>query len=126
MSTHITVTTGIYDAIKDVIRRKKVTKEEESRLIAELKDAQQVLRRDLPADTVTVNRVVKIKDHTENQERVYIFVPSTKAKVKKNKHSILSDMALATVGYKVGDVIEWPFREGNKKIEILDVSVFEG
>lgn len=126
MSTHITVTTGIYDAIKDVIRRKKVTKEEESRLIAELKDAQQVLRRDLPADTVTVNRVVKIKDHTENQEREYIFVPSTKAKVKKNKHSILSDIALATVGYKVGDVIEWPFREGNKKIEILDVSVFEG
>lgn len=126
MSTNITVTTGIYDAVKDVIRRKRVTKDEEARLIAELKDATQVLRRDLPQEYVTVNRVVKIKDHTLNEEQEYIFVPSTRAKVKKNKHSILSEMALATVGYKVGDVIDWPFKDGGRKIEIMEVSVFEG
>lgn len=125
MSTHITVTTGIYDAIKEVIRTRKVSIPEINRLTAELKDAQQVLRRDLPADTVTVNRVVKIKDHTENEEKEYIFVPSSRANLKKNKYSILSDIALATVGYKVGDIIEWPFKDGDKKIEILEVSVFE-
>ena len=125
MSTHITVTTGIYDAIKEVIRTRKVSIPEINRLTAELKEAQQVLRRDLPEDTVTVNRVVKIKDHTENEEKEYIFVPSPRANPKKNKYSILSDIALATVGYKVGDVIEWPFKDGDKKIEILEVSVFE-
>lgn len=48
-----------------------------------------------------------------------------KAKPKKNKHSILSDIALATVGYKVGDIINWPFRDGERKIEILKVENWE-
>ncbi|CAH0240840.1 GreA/GreB family elongation factor [Chryseobacterium sp. Bi04] len=126
MSDHIIVTTGIYDAIKDTLRRKKVSIQEENRLSQELRKAKQVLRRDLPADIVTVNRKVTLKDHTLDLEHEYIFVPSTQAKLKKNKHSILSDIALAVVGYKVGDVIEWPFKDGERKIEILKVAPWEG
>ncbi|MET3537253.1 GreA/GreB family elongation factor [Chryseobacterium limigenitum] len=126
MSDNIIVTTGIYDAIKDHLRRKKVSRDEENRLTGELRKAKQVLRRDLPSDIVTVDRKVTIKDHTQDFEHEYIFVASTKAKPKKNKYSILSDIALATVGYKVGDVIEWPFKEGERKIEILKVEALEG
>lgn len=121
MSEHIILTTGIYDAIKDHVRRKKVSIEEENKLIAELKTAKQVLRRDLPKDVVTVGKVVTVKDHTLNDEKEYIFVASNQAKLKKNKYSILSDIALATVGYRVGDVINWPFKDGERKIEILNV-----
>ncbi|MCT3815925.1 transcription elongation factor GreAB [Elizabethkingia anophelis] len=125
MSEHIIVTTGIYDVIKDQLRRKKVTPEQEIRLANELKTAKQVLRRDLPKEVVTVNRRVVIKDHTADTEKEYIFVPSTKAKTQKSKYSILSDIALATVGYKVGDIIDWPFVDGERKIEILKVEPFE-
>lgn len=125
MSDNIIVTTGIYDAIKDHLRRKKVSKNEENRLTGELRKAKQVLRRDLPSDVVTVGRKVTIKDHTQDFEHEYVFVSTTKAKPKKNKYSILSDIALATVGYKVGDVIEWPFKEGERKIEILKVETFK-
>lgn len=121
MEKHIIVTTGIYDAIKDTIRRKKVSLEEEKRLAEELRKAKQVLRRELPEDVVTVDRKVVLKDHTQNEEKEYLFVASTRAKPKKNKHSILSDIALATVGYRVGDVIDWPFRDGERRIEILKV-----
>lgn len=120
----IVVTTGIYDAIKDHLRRKKVSIEAETLLADELKNAKQVLRRDLPENIVTVNKIVKVKDHTDNEEKEYIFVPSTKEKIKKNKHSILSDMALATIGYPVGTVLEYPFPDGEKKIEILSVEDF--
>ncbi|MDR6921884.1 MULTISPECIES: GreA/GreB family elongation factor [Chryseobacterium] len=126
MSDHITVTTGIYDAIKDTLRRKKVSKEEEKRLTEELRKAKQVLRRDLPEDIVTVERKVTLKDHTLDFEHEYIFVSSAKSKPAKNKHSILSDIALAVVGYRVGDVISWPFREGERKIEILKVEPWKG
>lgn len=126
MSEHIIVTTGIYDAIKDTLRRKKVSIGEENRLTEELRKAKQVLRRDLPEDIVTVNRKVTLKDHTLNFEHEYIFVPSTREKLKKNKHSILSDIALAVVGYKVGDIIDWPFRDGERKIEIVKVEAWEG
>ncbi len=122
MSNQIVLTTGIYDVVKDYVRRKRVSINEENRLIEELRDAKQVLRRDLPEDVVTVERKVTIKDHTLNEEQEYIFVPtSIKPKPRKNKYSILSDMALATVGYKVGDIINWPFKEGERKIEILKV-----
>jgi regulator of nucleoside diphosphate kinase len=121
MSENITVTTGIYDAIKEQLRRKRVSIPEEKRLAEELKNATQVLRRDLPENVVTVDRKVTLKDHTNNTETEYLFVPSSKEKIKKNKHSILSDIALSVVGYKVGDVIEWPFRDGDRKIEILKV-----
>lgn len=121
MSDQIILTTGIYDAIKDHLRRKKVSHNEEVRLASELRNALQVRRRVLPEDVVTVNRKVTIKDLSQNKEEEYIFVGVAEAKPKKNKHSILSDMALATVGYKVGDVIEWPFRDGERRIEILKV-----
>ena len=121
MSNKIILTTGIYEAIKDHLRRKKVSPNEEIRLASELRNSQQVRRRALPEDVVTVNRKVTIKDHSQNKEEEYIFVGVAEARPKKNKHSILSDMALATVGYKVGDVIEWPFRDGERRIEILKV-----
>lgn len=121
MSENIVVTTGIYDLIKDQIRRKRVSQAEEEILNNELRTAKQVLRRELPEDVVTVNRKVTIKDHTNNNEESYIFVDSNKERKKKGKHAITSDIAMATVGYKKGDVITWPFRDGERKIEILNV-----
>ena len=125
MSQNITLTTGIYDAIKDHLRRKKVTKNEEVRLTSELRNAVQVRRRELPENVVTVDRKVTVKDHTLNKEEEYIFVGVAQARPKKNKHSILSDMALATMGYKVGDIVEYPFKDGERRIEILKVENWE-
>jgi len=124
MSKNVILTTGIYDMIKEHVRRNKVTKEEGELLLLELKTAQQVLRRDLPSDIVTVNRRVKIKDYTDNKKKEYMFVPSTKANNKKGKSSILCDVAVATLGRQVGDVIHWPFKDGEKKLEILNVENF--
>lgn len=124
MSENIILTTGIYDLIKDHVRRKKVTKQEEELLISELKNAKQVLRKELPTNIVTVNRWVKILDHTTKQESEFLFVSPMKEKLKKGKHSILSNTALAIVGRKTGDIITWPFQEGPKKIEILKVEAF--
>lgn len=121
MSENVILTTGIYDMIKDHIRRKKVTIEEENLLISELKTAKQVLRRDLPDNVVTVNRRVRIMDHTANKEQEYTFVPTTKTNPKKGKVSILCDVAVAIIGRQEGDVIEWPFKGGERKLEILKV-----
>ena len=121
MSENVILTTGIYDLIKDHVRRKKVSKQEEELLLLELKNAKQVLRRDLPENIVTVDRRVKIKDHTDSSENEYMFVSTTKTKPKKGKFSILSEVAVATVGRQVGDIINWPFKDGERKLEILKV-----
>lgn len=121
MSTNIVLTTGVYDLIKDHLRRKKTTIQEEEILLAQLKSAKQVRRKELPTDVVSINTQIRIKDLSDNQERSYHLVSADQEKVKKGKLSILSDIALATVGNKVGDVIEWPFKDGDKMIEIMSV-----
>lgn len=123
MSENIIVTTGIYDLIKEQIRRKQVSKQEEERLNQELRSAQQVLRKDLPENIVTVNRRVTIKDHSDNTEATYTFVSTGRERRKKGKYSIMSEMGIATVGYKEGDTITWPFPNGTKKLEILKVEL---
>ncbi|KEY19458.1 GreA/GreB family elongation factor [Kaistella antarctica] len=121
MSENIVLTTGIYDLIKEHLRRRKTTLQEEQILLDQLKSAQQVLRKELPTDVVTINCEVNVKDVETNEEQKYLLVDASKEKVKKGKYSILSPIGLAMVGNKIGDVIEWPFEEGAKKLEILSV-----
>lgn len=125
MSQNIILTTGIYDLIKDHVRRKKVTPQEEELLLGELKKATQVLRRDLPQDIVSVNRKVTYKDHLNNEEKTVLFVGPKKSKPGKGKISILSDEGIAMVGYKAGNFIEWPSKKGDLKLEILKVEEAE-
>lgn len=123
MSQNVILTTGTYDLIKDHIRRKKVTPQEEELLLAQLKGASQVLRKNLPEDIVSINRKITYKNHTTNEEKTILLVGPEMAKTSKNKISVLSDEGIAMVGYKVGDVIEWPAKKGNLKLEILKVEV---
>lgn len=122
MENKVVLTTGIYDLIKDHIRRRKVTLEQEAVLVEELRNANQVLRKDLPEDIVTVDRKIVIKDLSMNLQREMFIVGPKKAKIQKNRFSILSDIGLATVGHKVGETVTWPTPQGEKKFEILEVS----
>ena len=122
MSQNIVLTTGIYDLIKEHIRRKKATAAEEEVLKEQLKNATQVPRKDLPSDVVSVDTVVTVKNLTTNEEEVYKFVAPAKAKARNQTLSIVDQMGLALVGYTVGAKIEWPLEgEEFKKMEILKV-----
>jgi|SRR5690606_18017423 len=121
MSANIILTTGVYDLIKDQIKRKKFTKEQEEILLEKLKITQQVLRRELPTDVVALERKIHVKDHSTSEEMNFLLVGPKAAKVSKNKFSVLSDVGVATVGYKIGDVIQWPTEKGTKQYEILHV-----
>lgn len=123
MSEPIIVTTGMYDLIKNQIHRKRVSKEQESLLLEELKNAKQVLRRELPVDVVTVDRIVTVKNNEDGSQKNYHFVADDHRKVSKGRYSILSDIALALMGRRVGDVLDWPFENGPMKIEIVNVEI---
>ncbi|NGY36008.1 transcription elongation factor GreAB [Flavobacterium sp. XN-5] len=121
MSQNIILTTGIYDLIKDHIRRKKTTATEEEVLKLQLKNAQQVTRKNLPEGIVTVDARVTVKNLDTGQEEIFTFVAPDKAKKRNNTESILTQAGLALVGCKVGDVINWVFEEQEKQLEILKV-----
>jgi len=121
MSQHLILTTGLYDLIKDHVRRKKVTPAEEVMLINQLKFAKQVRRRELPTDVVTVNSRVTIKDTATGEEHIHTFVPPGKAKMKHKTQSIMTPIGLALIGYSAGNRINWPINGEEREIEILKV-----
>lgn len=118
---NVILTTGVYDLIKDHIRRKKVNKEQEAFLINELKSATQIVRREVPENVVVINSKLKVLDQDTNQEFEVTLVGPSKVKVSKNRLSILSDIGLATVGRKVGEIISWPTEQAIKQYKILAV-----
>ncbi|MES2652144.1 MAG: GreA/GreB family elongation factor [Bacteroidota bacterium] len=121
-NTPIVLTTGIYDLLKDLIRKKRLNKSNEEKLEIELKNSRQVLNRDLPADIVTVNTLVVVKDLETNEEIEQKFVSPQKARRKNGTTSILSAIGVATLGYATNAIIKWDLPDGIKTYQILSVS----
>lgn len=117
----ITLTTGIYDLLKEQVRVRKVTPLEGKILTRQLKRAKQVTRRNLPENVVTVNARVTIKDLSTSEFQNFVFVAPDKAKKKNKTESILSTMGLALVGCREGDVVSWVFDDGIKEVEVVSV-----
>lgn len=119
--TPIVLSTGIYDLLKDHLRRRKLSKYNEAKLELELKHAKQVLRNDLPADVVTVDTNVKVKELESGEEFSYKLVAPAKARRKNNTLSILSPIGVAILGYTQGAVVQWEMPEGVKQYQIQEV-----
>ncbi|TKC58463.1 transcription elongation factor GreAB [Pedobacter hiemivivus] len=122
MTTSIILSTGIFDLLKDHIRRRKLSNYNQEKLVQELRNARQILNKDIPADVVTVNTKVRVKELETGLEFTYIIVPPAKAKNKNHTISILSPIGVAIVGYNQGAELSWEMPEGLKKFRIEEVS----
>lgn len=121
MTENIILTTGLYDLIKEHLRRKRVTAQEEELLTEELRTAEQLLKKEMPEDVVILNKTVTYKNHTTDQTKTVTFVMPDKSRPSKNKISILSDDGIAMIGRKAGSTVVWPTKNGEIKLEILKV-----
>ncbi|MNK20193.1 Regulator of nucleoside diphosphate kinase [compost metagenome] len=122
MTTSIVLSTGIFDLLKDHIRRRKLSTYNQEKLVQELRHARQILNKDIPADVVTVNTKVRVKELETGEEFTYVLVPPAKAKNKNKTISILSPIGVAMVGYNQGAELSWEMPEGIKTYRIEEVS----
>ncbi|RZK38558.1 MAG: transcription elongation factor GreAB [Pedobacter sp.] len=118
----IILTTGMFDLLKDQIRRKKMSPFNEAKIVEQLKNAKQVLRSQLPATIVDVNTKVNLTDLESNQNITYIFVAPERARSKNNTESILSPIGLALIGYPEGAEVPWEMPDGIRRYRIDQVS----
>lgn len=118
----IILTTGMFDLLKDQIRRKKLSLFNEGKLIEQLKNAKQVLRNQLPDNVVDVHTKVVLTDLDTQETVTYTFVAPDKAKRKNNTISILSPIGLALIGYAEGVEVPWEMPDGIKHYRIEQVS----
>ena len=84
----------------------------------ELDRARVVAPAAIPRDVVTMNSCVRLKDVETGEEKVYTLVFPSDADIEANKISILAPIGTAILGYKAGDLIEWPVPAGVKTLRI--------
>lgn len=83
----------------------------DSRHLQELEDellrAEVVEPQQIPADVVTMNSRVALKDLATGEEMVYELVFPSDARLEENRISILAPVGTALLGYRAGDTISW-------------------
>lgn len=90
-------------------------------LEAELAKAEIVGSRDIPANVITMNSKVRMEDVETGEEMIYSLVFPQDANIDEGKISILAPVGTGMIGYKEGDIIEWPVPAGIRKIKILEI-----
>jgi regulator of nucleoside diphosphate kinase len=87
----------------------------------ELKRARIVDPNAIPADVITMNSRFKVQDLDSGEVSEYTLVFPEEEDIYKNKVSIYAPMGLALIGYRIGDVIEWPVPSGQLRVKILEI-----
>lgn len=86
-----------------------------------LKNASIVDESEIPADTVSVGTIVKVKDYEFDEEVEFFMVGSAEADPMQNKISNESPVGKALIGKRVGEIVEVAVPDGVSKYEILSV-----
>jgi regulator of nucleoside diphosphate kinase len=68
-----------------------------------------------------MNSRVRFKDLNTNQDKVYMLVFPSEAKLELQKISVLAPIGMAILGCGVGDTVEWRVPGGIKKVRIEEI-----
>ena len=90
-------------------------------LDGELRRARVVPRSNLPRDVVSMNSTVRLRDLETREEETYTLVYPADADIGENKLSVLAPVGTALLGYRTGDVVEWPVPAGVSRFRIEEV-----
>lgn len=111
----------IQKAINDAKQSRSLQASEAGNLLKELKSAKIVEPSEIPANIVTMNSIVKVSFLNTNKTVQFQIAYPQEANLKEHKISILSPIATALIGYKIGDEIEWIVPAGLTKIKIEEI-----
>ncbi len=90
-------------------------------LAIELADAHVVASENVPADVVTMNSKVLLRDVDTSEEMTYTLVFPKDANIDSGAISILAPVGTAILGYAKGDIVEWPVPSGKCRIQIEEI-----
>jgi regulator of nucleoside diphosphate kinase len=90
-------------------------------LEAELDRAVVVPSKEIPADVVTMNSEVRVKDVDSGKEMTFRLVFPGEADYDRGKLSIMAPIGTALIGYRAGDTVRWTVPAGIRRLEILEV-----
>jgi regulator of nucleoside diphosphate kinase len=90
-------------------------------LQSELIRAQIVPCGNVPADVVTMNSTVSLRDLDTNEVETYTLVYPDRADIANCKLSVLAPIGTAVLGYRVGDEFQWRVPERWRRLRVEQV-----
>lgn len=125
MRDRIYVTQDDHDKLRQLIAGRRGSSSPVERgcldlLEGEIDRAEVVEPRAVPRDVVTMHSEVRLEDlDSGHVQRARLVFPHEFR--WDNSLSILAPVGTALLGYREGDVIEWPVPRGRKRLRILEV-----
>lgn len=125
----------IYITPYDMERLRKMLDEEKDRhrrgngrggehlkdLEAELNRGSLLDPHEVPQDIITMNSQVHLVDLDTGEELICALVFPEDADVWQQKISVLAPIGTGMLGYRVGDVFEWPVPDGLRRLRVQRV-----
>ena len=90
-------------------------------LSSELARAKLVASEKVPADVVTMNSKVLLRDVNNGEEVTYTLVFPKNANIDRGAISVLAPVGTAILGYREGDQVTWKVPSGERTLEIEKV-----
>lgn len=87
----------------------------------ELERALLVTSKEIPSDIITMNSKVLLKDMDSGEEMTYTLVYPEDADLLEDKISVLAPVGTAILGYRVGDVLDWPVPGGVLRLSVQEI-----
>jgi regulator of nucleoside diphosphate kinase len=121
----IRITAAELEHLERVIEaRLGVSRRDEAHLEAlreELAQAEIVDSSEIAPDVVTMRSRVRIRDVANGEESVYTLVFPREADIAEGRLSVLAPLGTAILGYRQGDVFEWPVPGGMRTLDIVQL-----
>jgi regulator of nucleoside diphosphate kinase len=87
-------------------------------LADELESAEVVEPDSVPPDVVTMRSRVRVRDMVSGEAATYTISYPVEANLEAGRLSVLAPIGTALLGYREGDVVEWPVPGGLRVLKI--------
>jgi regulator of nucleoside diphosphate kinase len=87
----------------------------------ELERAQVVTEDEMPADVITLQSQVRVRDRETGMVSDYTIVSPAQGNVSSGHVSVLAPLGTALLGYREGDEVEWQMPGGVRRLWIESV-----
>ncbi|HOX22863.1 MAG TPA: GreA/GreB family elongation factor [Elusimicrobiales bacterium] len=125
MGKHIHITQPDYLSLRSLISSGKYNAGLDAKYLgvleAELRKAIVVKETEIPADIVTMNSIVCVKNMETGSQSTYKLVFPEKADLQKGFISILAPIGTALIGEKTGDIVGWNGPSGKIRLKIIKI-----
>jgi len=107
--------------IRDAVASRSTTRELLCALKSKIDQARVLEPDDMPADVVTMNSLVHVRDLDTDEIEVYALVYPAFGDITKNYLSVLTPVGAALLGLRRGDTIEWTSALGPGRLRVEQI-----